>query len=248
MKYLILALTVLLTSCSTAEKKPKSLKALYLTGGCCHDYKNQQHIIPEGMAKRIDIKTDIIFEMKAEAMKEKLSKKGWAKGYDLVIYNLCHAKETDKKFVDSVTKVHYDGVPAIALHCSMHSYHWKIKGEKTWNKLLGVTSPNHGPKSKIKVENIATDHPVMKGFPAEWNTPNGELYNIKKIEDTATILAMGTRTEKGDKTPTPCIWVNQYGKAKVFGTTLGHYNELVQSNEYLDLLSRAALWVTGQLD
>ncbi|MCH2208767.1 MAG: hypothetical protein MK132_23290 [Lentisphaerales bacterium] len=43
-------------------------------------------------------------------------------------------------------------------------------------------------------------------------------------------LPWSTRTEKGDKTPTPCIWVNQYGNTKVFGTTLGHYNELVQSN------------------
>ena len=56
MKYLILALSLILTSCTTAKDGP--IKALYLTGGCCHDYKNQQNIIPEGMAKRIDIKTN----------------------------------------------------------------------------------------------------------------------------------------------------------------------------------------------
>lgn len=246
MKYLALLLCVILTSCTTTKKRP--IKAIYLTGGCCHDYKTQQKIIPEGMAKRIDISTDIIFEMKADAMKARLSEKGWADGYDLVIYNLCHAKETDKAFVDSLTKLHYDGLPAMAIHCSMHSYHWKIQGEKTWNKMLGVTSPNHGPKSKIGIDNIAADHPVMQGFPLNWTTPNGELYNIKKVEDSATILALGTRLEKGDKTPTPCIWVNQYGKGRVFGTTLGHYNELVESTEYLDLLSKAALWTTNQLD
>ncbi|MCM8538482.1 MAG: ThuA domain-containing protein [Lentisphaeraceae bacterium] len=246
MRFLIIAITVLLTSCGITDTAPKPLKALYLTGGCCHDYKKQQHIIPEGLSKRIDIKCDIVLEMDQDKMKAQLSKKDWSKGYDLVIYNLCHAKETDKNFVDSITKIHHEGLPAIALHCSMHSYHWKIKGEKTWNKLLGVTSPNHGPKSKISIENVGEDHPVMKGFPKTWLTPNGELYNITKIEDTATVLAMGTRTEKGDKTPAPCIWVNQYGKARVFGTTLGHYNELVSSKEYLDLLSRAALWVTHQ--
>ena len=103
------------------------------------------------------------------------------------------------------------------------------------------------PKSKISVKPVA-QHPIMKGFPNEWITPNGELYNISAMEETMTPLAMGTRLEKGVKTPTPCIWVNQYGKGKVFATTLGHHNETIQSAEYLDMLAKAALWVTGQLD
>jgi uncharacterized protein len=248
MKNLIILISICLfaTSSVMAEKMQKPIKAIYLTGGCCHDYKNQQTIIPEGLAKRINISCDIIFEMKQEKMKEKLSVKGWADKYDLVIYNICHAKETDSKYIDSITKLHHEGKAAIALHCTMHSYHWKVKGEKSWTKFLGVTSPNHGPKSKISVKPVG-EHPIMKGFPTEWITPNGELYNIKATEDTMTPLAMGVRTEKGDKSPTPCIWVNQYGQGKVFGTTLGHHNETIQSPEFLDMLSRAALWVTEQL-
>ncbi|WDE96904.1 ThuA domain-containing protein [Lentisphaera profundi] len=245
MKYIIITLITLLTSCAVDQKK--TIKALYITGGCCHDYKSQQKIIPQGLAQRINIETDIIFAIKKEVMKEKLSKIDWAKGYDLVIYNICQSQESDSEFIDSITKLHHDGLGAIALHCSMHSYHWKIKGEKSWTKFLGVTSPNHGPKSKISVKPVA-EHPIMKGFPKEWITPNGELYNISAMEKTMTPLAMGTRLEKGDKTPIPCIWVNQYGKGKVFATTLGHHNETMQSTEYLDMLSNAALWVTGQLD
>ena len=152
MKYIIITLIMLLTSCAVDQKK--TIKALYITGGCCHDYKSQQKIIPQGLAQRINIETDIIFAMKKEVMKEKLSKTGWAKGYDLVIYNICQSQESDSEFIDSITKLHHDGLGAIALHCSMHSYHWKIKGEKSWTKFLGVTSPNHGPKSKISVKFI----------------------------------------------------------------------------------------------
>ena len=230
-----------------AEKKPaKALKGLIVTGGCCHDYKNQKNIVGDGLKEKLNFTYDVLFEMKADKMKAALSKPDWHKGYDLILYNFCHAHETDKEFVESVAKVHSDGKPAIALHCTMHTYHWKIKGEKkAWTQFLGVTSPNHGPKSKIKVTPADTEHPIMKGFPAEWITPNGELYNIKKIHDNTKILAMGVRTEKGDKTPTPCIWTNTYGKGKVVGITLGHHNETMQHEVFQKLMINSVLWVTG---
>lgn len=230
-----------------AEKKPvKALKGLIVTGGCCHDYKNQKNIVGDGLKEKLNFTYDVLFEMKADKMKEALSKPDWHKGYDIIIYNFCHAHESDQKFVESVAKVHYDGKPSIALHCTMHTYHWKIKGEKkAWTEFLGVTSPNHGPKSKIKVVPADTEHPIMKDFPSEWITPNGELYNIKKLHDSANVLAMGTRTEKGDKTPTPCIWTNTYGKGKVVGITLGHHNETMQAKIFQDLMAKSVLWVTG---
>lgn len=238
---------------SQAEKKPsKEVKALIVTGGCCHDYKNQKSIVGDGLKERLNFSYEVLFEMKAEKMKEALSKPDWHKPYDIIIYNFCHAHETDQKFIESVAKVHYDGKPAIALHCTFHTYHWKIKadanGKKAWTQFVGVTSPNHGPQSKIKVTPEDKEHPIMKGFPAEWITPNGELYNIKEVHENTKILAMGTRTEKGDKTPNPCIWVNTYGKGKLFGTTLGHHNETMQEKVYLDMLSRAVLWTTGNLN
>ncbi len=230
-----------------AEKKPsKALKGLIVTGGCCHDYKNQKNIVGDGLKEKLNFTYDVLFEMKADKMKEALSKPDWHKGYDLIIYNFCHAHEKDKELVESVAKVHSDGKPAIALHCTMHTYHWKIKGEKkAWTEFLGVTSPNHGPKSKIKVTPTDKEHPIMKGFPEEWVTPNGELYNIKKLHDNTTVLAMGVRTEKGDKTPTPCIWTNTYGKGKVVGITLGHHNETMQHEIFQKLISNSVLWVTG---
>ena len=44
------------------------------------------------------------------------------------------------------------------------------------------------------------------------------------------------------------VWTNEYnGKAKVFGTTLGHNNATVQDPRYLDLVTRGLLWSTGHL-
>ena len=43
------------------------------------------------------------------------------------------------------------------------------------------------------------------------------------------------------------IWTNQFGKGRVFGTTIGHYPETVATPEFLDLMTRGTLWAAGQL-
>ena len=70
------------------------------------------------------------------------------KGYDFIFYNFCFAREDDTQFIDKIISVHKGGVPLIAMHCAMHTYHPYIKGkpeDKNWNKMLGVVSLGHGP-------------------------------------------------------------------------------------------------------
>ncbi|MBT4223529.1 MAG: ThuA domain-containing protein, partial [Opitutae bacterium] len=46
------------------------------------------------------------------------------------------------------------------------------------------------------------------------------------------------------KEPQACIWTNEYGKARVFATTIGHHNSTMSSKEYLDLIANGVRWVT----
>ena len=41
---------------SAAEKKP--LRALLITGGCCHDYAKQKGLLKEGLEARINVVVD----------------------------------------------------------------------------------------------------------------------------------------------------------------------------------------------
>jgi hypothetical protein len=109
---------------------------MMITGGCCHDYKQQKNIISEGISERVPTKWDIFFEMDQEKSKAKLSESGWADGYDYIVYNHCFAHEKDASFVKSITDVHKVGKPAIALHCAMHSYHWSIAAKRHGRKCL----------------------------------------------------------------------------------------------------------------
>ena len=87
----------------------------------------------------------------------------------------------------------------------------------------------------------------MKGFPALWQDPApDELYRMAKLWPNCTPLA---KTIDLTNTPdTTCVWINAYGKARVFGTTLGHANATVQNADYLDLVTRGLLWACGKLD
>ena len=121
----------------------------------------------------------------------------------------------------------------------------KFEGEE-WVKVMGICSANHGPKAAIAVKTVKEDHPIMKGLPKEWKTPEGELYNSNEVLPSATPLAMGDNGNK-KQGPQVCIWVNECGKAKVFGTSIGHHNTTMKEDTFGTMLVRGMLWSCGKL-
>ncbi|MFT5527894.1 MAG: type 1 glutamine amidotransferase [Pirellulaceae bacterium] len=240
-----LLVLAMMTGMSTAEEKTK-LKGLLICGGCCHDYTKQKLIVTEGISQRVSISWDII--QGGGGRNEKLEiygKKDWSKGYDIVVHNECYGGVEDVKFVENIVKGHTEtGIPAIVIHCSMHTYRAAQTDE--WRKFLGVTSRRHEKGGRqLDVTLKAKDHPIMNGFPAKWKTPNGELYVIENVWPKCTVLA--TAYGEDTKMDQPVVWANQYGKAKIFGTTLGHHNETMLDEVWLDMVSRGVLWSLDKL-
>ncbi len=236
---------------SAGVPKAKPLKILMVCGGCCHDYENQKRILAEGLSARANVEFTIVHEGPPPSAKEarlhKISiyeKVDWAKGYDLVLHNECFGAIEDVAFVERIARPHKDGVPAVMLHCSAHSYRAAKTDE--WRKVVGQKSMSHEKNRDLLVKNIAPEHPVMKGFPMEWLNPKDELYKNEELYPGFVPLAKayGEDTKKDHHV----IWVNTYGKGKVFGTTLGHNNSTMEAPEYLDLVARGLLWACGKLD
>ena len=229
------------------------LKVLYVTGGGFHDYAGQSKIVPAIIKARGDFVVDMIGPNWAES-KQKLSQPGWADGYDIVVYNICDAHQTDTALIHNIAKVHTEGTtPAVVIHAALHSFHWLLGKDKTkyegeeWVKVMGIASASHGPRAPITVTNIKESHPIMKGLPKTWKTPGGELYNSHDVLPTVTPLAMGDNGN-AKQGPQVCIWVNQCEKARVFGTTLGHHNTTMEEGVYGDMLVRGLLWACGKLE
>jgi uncharacterized protein len=224
------------------------LKVLMVCGGCCHDYEKQKLILAAGISARANVEFTTVHEESRvkDDRTHQISiyqQPDWAKGYDVVLHNECFGRVEDVAFVEGIAKEHAAGVPAVMLHCSAHSYRMARTDE--WRKCVGQTSMSHEKNRDLLVKNTAPQHPVMKGFPLEWPNPKDELYKNEKLWEHFVPLATsyGEETKKDHAV----IWTNQYGKARVFGTTLGHNNSTMESEVYLDLVTRGLLWACGKL-
>lgn len=224
----------------------KPLHALLITGGCCHNYTAQTKILTEGISARANVRWTIVHEGgdRRDHIVSLYKNNDWAKGYDVVVHNECFGAVTDVETVERIAKAHHNGVPAVMLHCSMHSY----RDAKTdaWRECVGVTTRSHESRRPLEVRNIAPDHPIMKGFPQVWQTPTDEMYIVEKVWPSLTPLAeaYGVETKKNHV----CIWTNTYGNMRIFATTLGHGNETMEQEVFLDVVTRGLLWVCSRLD
>lgn len=239
----VLALSVVAFA-PLAAAAPKPLRALLITGGCCHDYTGQKSILAEGISARANVEWTISHDPSTgtKGRPEVYQKENWADGYDVVVHNECFSDEKELDWLERIVKPHREGLPAVVIHCAMHCYRAPTN---EWFKFCGVRSHRHGSHFAYEMKNAKPEHPIMKGFPATWKTPKEELYNISEVFSGTTPLATGYSPEtKKDEVN---AWINTYGKGRVFGTTVGHYNHTMNEPVYLELLTRGLLWSCGKL-
>jgi type 1 glutamine amidotransferase len=249
MKILSCLLALALVSLADAAA-PKPIRALLVCGGCCHDYAAQKKILSEGISARANVEWTIVHEDAPDKANERLhrvsiyEKPQWWKGYDVVVHNECFGMVEDNAFVEGITAAHKAGVAAVMLHCSSHSY--RAASTDEWRQCVGITSRSHEKNRDLLVKNLAPEHPVMKSFPAEWLDRKDELYKNEKVWPYVTPLAKAYGEDT--KQDHIVIWLNTYGPAKVFATTLGHFNSTMEAPEYLGVVTRGLLWATGHLE
>lgn len=246
LSFLIYVVAGLLASMASSRAEDKAIKALIVTGGCCHNYPFQTEALTSGITKMANVDWTIVNDggRGTTAEIDLYSQPDWAKKFDVVIHNECFANTDSPDYIKRITKAHEAGVPAVVIHCAMHTYRAASLDE--WRKFLGVTSRRHDHQSRYPVKVTAPEHPIMKGFPDDWVTPKDELYIIEKLWPNARALAEST--SERDKKSHPVVWVNEYGKARVFGTTYGHSDETFRDPTFIQLVSRGLLWSVDQLD
>ncbi len=249
-RFLVAALLAFAIHPLGAADAPKPIRALMVCGGCCHDYTNQKRIISEGVTARASVEWTIVQEDAPAGANERLhrvsiyEKPEWWKGYDVIVHNECFGAVEDVAFVEGIAAAHKAGVAGVMLHCSAHSYRAAKTDE--WHHAVGITSTSHEKNRDLLVKVLKPEHPVMKGFPAEWPDPKDELYKNEKLWEGCVPLAQayGEDTKKDHVV----IWLNTYGAGKIFATTLGHSNDTMQQPVYLDLVTRGLLWACDKLN
>ena len=250
-----------------APEAAKPLRVLLVTGGCCHDYAKQRLILAEGLSARANVEVEFAHtdDKSTKPNFAIYNNADWAKGYDVVIHDECAADVMDQPYVNNIVNAHKAGVPAVNLHCAMHSYRKGFKvgepiapgsAEAIWFDMLGLQSNRHGPQEPIAITYVDKQHPIAKGL-EDWTTIKEELYN--NVQDPKNFpnhrtLATGKQIVKAKDGTTKeeqavVTWTNEYGenKTRTFSTTLGHNNDTVADARYLDLVTRGVLWAAKKL-
>ena len=267
-----LALTVALVALPAfAADTPKPLRALLITGGCCHEYGVQKDVLKSGIEARANIVVDQIHSDNTTGSPPLaiFGNPDYARGYDVVIHDECAADLRDPALFRGVLKPHVDGIPGVNLHCAMHSYRsgdfakpvTRGADNAAWYEYIGLQSTSHGPHEPITISFVNNDHPITRTL-GEWTTVNEELYNNVQILDGKALAKGrqivkrskrqpdGSTVEEAETVETVVAWTNEFGpkKTRVFSTSIGHNTATVADARYLDLVTRGILWATGKVD
>lgn len=230
----------------SADEPP--VKALYVTGGGWHDYEGQVAIITNAMREAIpgiEITVAMVEGHGGEHARHPVFQvENWAEGYDVVVYNKCNAPRfSDPEWIKRIVAPHKEGLPAVLIHGTMHNF-WPDENESgQWIAFCGVTSRNHERHAPVTVTVVEPDHVTMRGLPRTWTNPEGELYRIADMDEAATPLAVGVSSEEMEHC---VVWTHQFGKARIFGTTLGHHNSTMKSEEFQTFFKQGLQWALGR--
>ncbi|MEL6987319.1 MAG: ThuA domain-containing protein [Bacteroidota bacterium] len=137
--------------------------------------------------------------------------------------------------------------------------YYNEEGEVIRNSEAGSCG-SHGPQMEFLIETRAPEHPIMKGIPAQWLHAKDELYDrLRGPAKNVTILATAysdpiengppwNKEVKGSGRHEPILMAIDYGKGRVFHTTLGHMDYSMECVGFITTFKRGAEWAaTGQV-
>jgi len=230
------------------ELKSKAKQVLYVTHepGRWHKYGPQKEFF-----KKIGTRAKWDVTVKTGSHDDQiawLKTKDYGVGYDAIVYNFCFANSKDLEACHNLmAQTRENGVPAMLIHCAMHSwwvtfkhgkdtipdYKGKAKSFKAeidkwtkahpdtpypvWGDFTGIASVAHGPHQPITFKKLK-EHPATRRLSDGFTTKNTELYNNYYINDNVIPLIEG---QQGNSKAI-IMWEVPQGKSRVIGLSVGH--------------------------
>jgi len=109
----------------------------------------------------------------------------------------------------------------------------------------------HGPRNDFLITIRDKEHPVTKGLPDFWMHADDECYSLLRgPAENMTILATASEPEKLRKEGRnePMLMTIDYGKGRVFHTTLGHHTPSFECVGFMVTFKRGVEWAaTGKV-
>ena len=162
------------------------------------------------------IKEVIGAKMNAEALKN----------YDAVIF----ANTTgDLPIPDKEAFLYWikSGKGFVGMHSASDTFH----GYPPFIEMLGGEFKTHGPQVEVDAINQDKECPACRHLPGTW-TIFDEIYQLKNFDRSKVHGLLTLDKHPNDKTPGdyPIAWMKEYGRGRVFYTSLGHREDIWDPN------------------
>jgi uncharacterized protein len=128
---------------------------------------------------------------------------------------------------------------------------WSYKDGKVVPDTTPGPAGSHGARWPFLVTTRVADHPITKGLPASWMHVPDELYaNLRGPGKNMTVLATAHSDPQNHGTgkDEPMLLVLQFGKGRIFHTTMGHDPAALSCVGFITTLQRGTEWAaTGKV-
>lgn len=128
---------------------------------------------------------------------------------------------------------------------------WYVKDGKVVSDPAPGNAGSHGARLPFQITARDPQHPVLKGLPPVWMHAPDELYaTLRGPGENMKILATGHSdpANKGTGHDEPMLMAIQYGKGRVFHTTLGHDVAALKCAGFATTFQRGTEWAaTGKV-
>ncbi len=240
---------------ATAQPGPNAapVKVLIITGDHGHAWKDTTARLSEILGSGGKTKVDITTTPSKDLTDENLSK------YDVLLLNY---KDTPKGAPETrwseankqaFLKAVHEGKGLVVFHHASSAF-----TNPNWDEFERAIAGGwrskgfHGPKHEFTVKKTDAKHPISDGLPAQFEHKIDELYQNSVMVPGNTVLATAysdPSKPKGTGKDEPVIWVNTYGKGRVYENSLGHDPEAMSDPQFQEWMRRGVIWAgTGKVD
>lgn len=267
------AITTLFASLSAeAVETTDKIRVLIIDGQNNHEWQKTTPLLVKALKESDRFVADVVT---APATGEDMSGfRPMFANYDVVMSNYNGDRwpeETEQAFVDFL----HNGGGFVSVHAANNAFAewpeyneaiglggWFGRSEKSGpyvyykdDKLVRDDSPGrcggHGEQHEFVVKLRDAKHPVTKGLPERWLHTKDELYDtLRGPAKNMTVLAtaFSDPATGGTGRDEPMLMVLDFGKGRVFHTTLGHADYSMDCVGFITTLLRGTEWAaTGKV-
>jgi type 1 glutamine amidotransferase len=241
------------TGTVAAQVQGAPVKLLIITGDHGHAWKDTTAALKEFLGDGGKINVDVTTTPSKDLTDDNLAK------YDVLLLNY---KDTPNGAPESrwseankeaFLKAVHDGKGLVVFHHASSAF-TKPNWDEFEKAIAGGWRSKgfHGPAHEFSVKKTDAKHPISEGLPVQFDHPTDELYQNSVMVPGSVVLATAysdPKKPRGTDKDEAVIWVNSYGKGRVYENVLGHDTKAMADPNFRSWMRRGVIWAaTGKVD